>query len=471
MNGLHALPAGELAAAIREGRTTATAACEHYLARVAALNPAVNAYLTVLPEEALAAAQAADEALARGWPPGPLHGVPIAVKDLVAVRGLPARAGSALRADDPPATEDATALARLRAAGAVLLGTLNMDEFAAGFTTENSHYGPCRNPWDRQRVAGGSSGGSAAAVAAGMAAATLGSDTNGSIRVPAALCGVVGLKPTYGRVSRAGVVPFSWSLDHIGPITRTVADAALLFSILAGPDPRDPSALPDPVADVLATLEAGPGGLRVGVLRRQCVAPCFPEVVAAFDAAVARLSRHLAVEEVEAPDLESARPASAVITWVEGSGYHRRDVQARPERFDPITRNRFRAAALLPAAAYAQAQRVRAVVRQRLGEAFRRVDALLTPTTPFAAPLLVETSEVLELNGVRGPARGLLGFATQPFSFAGLPALSVPIGLAPGGLPVGLQVVGPALGEATVLRLGRCLEMLGIGGALPSPLL
>lgn len=431
----------DLAEAIRLRDVTAAEACDAYLERIAVLDPTLNAYASVLAGPARDAATRADLALDRGLPVGSLHGVPIAVKDLFAVEGQPTLAGSVLREGNPPARQDAVALARLRSAGAILLGTLKMDEFAAGLCTEHTYGPPTRNPWDLERIAGGSSGGSAVAVAAGLAAATLGTDTNGSIRVPASLCGVVGFKPTYGRIPTTGVTPLSWSLDHVGPLARSVGDASLLYRVMAGEPPVDEAASPgEQVFD----------GLRVGILPDSALRRCSPSVVRAFQDVIESIAERVRLVEVDTPALEWSGPAAGIITAVEAATYHYADLRARPLAFHRGIRSELRAAALLPASAYVRAQRVRGMVRDRFARVFEAIDVLLVPTTPVTA---------LRRGDVEG--RKVLGDFTQPFSFAGLPALSVPINLPAERLPVGLTIAGPAFEDDLVLRVGIALEAIG----------
>lgn len=434
----------ELAEAIRLRELTAVEACDAYLERIAVLDPTLNAYASVLDGPARDAAARADLALDRGLPVGSLHGVPIAVKDLFAVAGRPTLAGSIMREGDPPAREDAVALARLRSAGAILLGTLNMDEFAAGLCTEYTHRPPTRNPWDLDRIAGGSSGGSAVAVAAGLAAATLGTDTNGSIRVPASFCGVVGFKPTYGRIPTTGITPLSWSLDHVGPMARSVGDARLLYRVLADePAVDDASSIGDQVF----------AGLRVGILPDRSLQRCSAPVAGAFQNVVESVGKRAPMVEVDAMALEWSGPAAGIITAVEAATYHYADLRARPLAFHRGIRSELRAAALLPASAYVRAQRVRGMVRDRFARMFENVDVLLVPTTPVTA---------LQRGDLEG--RKVLGHFTQPFSFAGLPALSVPVNVPAERLPVGLTIVGPPFGDELVLRVGIALEAIGAVG-------
>ncbi|HSL49280.1 MAG TPA: AtzE family amidohydrolase [Candidatus Deferrimicrobiaceae bacterium] len=451
-----------LAAAVRAGRVSARAVTEAALGRISARGPAVNAFTTVLAEQARADADRVDRAIASGRDAGPLAGLPFAVKDLFDVAGITTLAGSKINRERPPAARDAVAVAALRRAGAVLVGALNMDEYAYGFTTENSHYGPVRNPHDATRVAGGSSGGSGAAVGAGLVPLTLGSDTNGSVRVPASLCGVFGLKPTYGRVSRTGTTLFAGSFDHVGALGRSVRDVTAALDVMQGPDPQDPVCTTRPLEPCLPLLGEGIDGLRIGVLDGHFARGGEPEVFAA----VARVAAALgASRRVTIPEAHRARAAAMVITASEGANAHLADLKRRPHDFDPLTRDRFLAGALVPAAAYVQAQRFRAWYRARVAELFGEVDVLLAPTTPCPAPRIGQDRIVLD--GVEVLTRPNLGVYTQPLSFIGLPVLSAPV-TRPGALPLGVQIVGAPFREAHVLRVGALLEAKGVVAAAVS---
>jgi AtzE family amidohydrolase len=337
-----------------------------------------------------------------------------------------------------------------------------MDEYAYGFTTENSHYGPVRNPHDATRVAGGSSGGSGAAVGAGLVPLTLGSDTNGSVRVPASLCGVFGLKPTYGRVSRTGTTLFAGSFDHVGALGRSVRDVTAALDVMQGPDPQDPVCATRPLEPCLPLLGEGIDGLRIAVLDGHFARGGEPEVFAA----VARVAAALGTSRrVTIPEAHRARAAAMVITASEGANAHLADLKRRPHDFDPLTRDRFLAGALVPAAAYVQAQRFRAWYRARVAELFGEVDVLLAPTTPCPAPRIGQDRIVLD--GVEVLTRPNLGVYTQPLSFIGLPVLSAPV-TRPGALPLGVQIVGAPFREAHVLRVGALLEAKGVVAAAVS---
>jgi len=446
-----------IAAAVRAGKTRARDVVAGALERIAQRDATLNAFTGVLRERALSDADAIDRRLASGQDPGPLAGVPFAAKNLFDVAGLTTLAGSKINADKPVASRDATAVARLRAAGAVLVGTLNMDEYAYGFSTENTHYGPTRNPRDPSRIAGGSSGGSAAAVAGGLVPVTLGTDTNGSIRVPAALCGVFGLKPTFARVSRAGVVPLAWSFDHVGPFARDVADLAAAFDAISGPDARDPACATRPATRCADVLERGIDGLRIAVLGGHFARLAADEALAA----VAGVASALRVRrEVTLPEAHRARAAAQVITACEAGAYHLDNLRSRAADFDPMTRDRLLAAALLPAAAYLGAQRFRAWFRARVAEVFGQADVLLAPTTPWTAPA-IGAPWTTRVDGIEVPTRGHLGVSTQPLSFIGLPVISVPV-VAPGTLPVGVQLVAAPFQEAALFRVAARLEAEGV---------
>jgi aspartyl-tRNA(Asn)/glutamyl-tRNA(Gln) amidotransferase subunit A len=449
-----------IAAAVRTGKTRARDVVADALARIAQRDVTLNAFTSVLSERALADADAIDRRVAAGHDAGALAGVPFAVKNLFDVAGLTTLAGSTINAERPPAPRDATAVARLRAAGAVLVGALNMDEYAYGFSTENTHYGPTRNPHDPSRIAGGSSGGSAAAVAGGLVPLTLGTDTNGSIRVPAALCGVFGLKPTFGRVSRAGVVPLAWSFDHVGPFARHVTDLAVAFDAIAGPDALDPVCSARPAARCADELARGVDGLRLAVAGGHFARLAADEALAV----VGHVATALGVRrEVALPEPHRARAAAQVITACEAAAYHLESLRSRAGDFDPMTRDRLLAAALLPATAYVRAQRFRAWFRERVAELFGETDVLLAPTTPWTAPA-IGAPWTTRIDGTEVPTRGHLGVFTQPLSFIGLPVISVPI-VAAGALPLGVQLVAAPFNEAALFRVAARLQADGVVGS------
>ncbi|MBW4485413.1 MAG: AtzE family amidohydrolase [Tildeniella torsiva UHER 1998/13D] len=447
-----------LAAAIKAGSLSAVTVLEATLADIALRNPALNCFTAVTAARARSQAQAIDDAIAAGEDPGPLAGVPFAVKNLFDIEGITTVAGAKLNQGNPPAAQDATVVARLQQAGAVLVGALNMDEYAYGFVTINAHFGTTPNPHDPTRMSGGSSGGSAAAVAAGLVPFTLGSDTNGSIRVPASLCGVYGLKPTYGRLSRAGAFLFSSSLDHVGPMARSLPDLATLYDVMQGPDPTDPVCTQRSPELVAPSLTEGIDGLRIAQLGGHFARGMEPLV----RDVLAEMIQSLGISDVvEFPETHRARAAAYIITACEGSQLHLERLRQSPMEFDPATRDRFLAGAMLPAAWYLQAQRLRRWYRDRVREVFQNYDVLITPTTPCVAPPLDQTT--LEIDGEIYPLRPHLGFYTQPLSFIGLPVLSVPIHR-PGQLPVGIQLIAAPYQEAKLFRVAAWLEGKGVGG-------
>ncbi|MBC1218459.1 AtzE family amidohydrolase [Nostoc sp. UCD121] len=446
--------------AVRAAKVSAVEVTQAALARIAARDHQLNCFTAVTAETALIEAVRIDEEIAQGNNPGLLAGVPFAVKNLFDIAGFTTLAGSKINAENPAASLDATAVAKLKQAGAVLVGALNMDEYAYGFVTENSHYGATHNPHDLQRVAGGSSGGSAAAVAAGLVPLTLGSDTNGSIRVPAALCGVFGLKPTYGRLSRAGVALFSSSFDHIGPFARSVQDIATVFDVLQGEDDRDPICTKRPPELVLPQLKQDISDIRIAIAADYFTKGAEPEALAAVQKVADALN---VTEYVTIPEAERARAAAFVITASEGANLHLDKLRLRPQDFDPATRDRFLAGALIPSSWYLQAQRFRSWYRDRVREVFQNVDIIIAPTTPISAPLIGQESMILDGEGIL--VRPHLGLFTQPLSFIGLPVLSVPI-QRPNALPLGVQLIAAPYNEALILRIAAALELKSVVSAI-----
>ncbi|MEO0396554.1 MAG: AtzE family amidohydrolase [Cyanobacteria bacterium P01_A01_bin.137] len=450
------MSASHIAQQISCGKITAQAVVQAALDRIAQQDKRLNCFTHVLTDSALATAAAIDQKLAQGESVGPLAGVPFAVKNLFDIADTVTLAGSKINQDNSAATLDATAVAKLKAAGAVLVGALNMDEYAYGFVTVNHHYGTTPNPHDPTRISGGSSGGSAAAVAAGLVPLTLGSDTNGSIRVPASLCGVYGLKPTYGRLSRAGVYLFSSSLDHVGPFARSVPDLALAFASLQGPDSRDPICTDR--SPTLPNLSGNVTGLRIAIAGEHFAQGMTPTVARALEMVAKALN---ATSTVTLPETARARAAAYIITASEGSQLHLSRLQTRLQDFDPATRDRFLAGALIPSSWYLQAQRFRRWYRDQVRQIFDTVDLILAPTTPCSAPLREQTT--MELEGEPVLIRPHLGVYTQPLSFIGLPVLSVPVRLA-GELPVGVQLIARPYHENIIFQAATALEQSGITG-------
>jgi 1-carboxybiuret hydrolase len=451
----------DIAGSVQRGERSAVDAVRAALQRIEASEPRINAFTAVLAERALERAAAIDAHARRTTLP--LAGVPFAVKNLFDIAGLATLAGSRIEATSPPATRDALLVRRLEAAGAVLVGALNMDEFAYGFTTENSHYGATRNPHDSTRISGGSSGGSAAAVAAGQVPLTLGSDTNGSIRVPASLCGVFGLKPTFGRLPRNGSYPFVAALDHLGPFARSAADLAAAYDAMQGPAAGDPACAPRAAEPVSALLARCATGVRIAVLGGWFREMARPEALAAVDAVAQALG---VTRLVEWPEVARARAAAFLITANEGATLHLEQLRRRAHDFDPLTRERFLANALIPAAWVAQSQRVRHWFARRVAKCFESVDVLLAPATPCVAPPI--GTEWLDLNGQRLPARASMGLLTQPVSCIGLPVASVPVWgrcVDAPHLPIGVQLIAAPWREDLCLRVAQQLESAGVCSA------
>lgn len=447
--------ATDIAHAVMSGKVKAAAVIDATLKRIEAAEPTINAFTDVIAFRARKRAAEIDRGLHRG----PLLGVPFAVKNLFDIQGLPTRAGSRINADGPKAARDGALVRKLEAAGAILVGGLNMGEYAYDFTGENAHYGPSRNPHDTTRMTGGSSGGSGAAVAAGEVPLALGSDTNGSIRVPSSLCGLFGLKPTYGRLSRAGSFPFVDAFDHLGPLARSVADLAASFDAMQGWDPDDPVCTDRPADPTSMVLGEGISGLRIGVAGDYFARGGMPE---AFEA-VATVARALDAKNIVAiPQAAIARAAAYVITAIEGSQLHLPRLRTRPQDFDPDTRERFMAGALLPGSWYVKAQRFRRHYRAEVQKLFRDVDIILAPATPCTAPKLGQV--MMTLDGVELPVRANLGLYTQPISFIGLPVVVAPLHK-PGSLPIGVQIIANHYNEAAALRVARHLEKEGVASA------
>ena len=454
------LSASEIASAVSGRKLTAASVIEAALTRIAKHDPILNAFTDVTAARARAKARAVDAMVAAGKNAGSLAGVPFAVKNLFDVQGLSTRAGSKINRDLQPSPRDATLIERLEAAGAVLVGALNMGEFAYDFTGENVHDGPSRNPHDVTRMTGGSSGGSGSAVGGGLVPLTLGSDTNGSIRVPSSFCGIFGLKPTYGRLSRARSFPFVYSLDHLGPFARNVADLALAYDAMQGPDADDAACTaraPEPVAPLLAQ---DIGGLRIAVAGGYFQKNVFSEAVEA----VARVAKALGTTRtIEIPEAGRARAAAYVITTAEGASLHLDRLRKRPNDFDPAVRDRLLAGAMIPAAMVDRAQKFRRWYRAQVLELFKSVDVILAPATPCVAPKLGQTTFVLD--GVEMPVRANIGIHTQPISFIGLPVVAVPVPLEP--MPIGVQIIAAPWREDIALRVAHTLERAGVVSAAP----
>ncbi len=455
---LHTLRSHELARGVAAGEFSAAELLEQSIACIVATDSRVNAFTGRTYARARAEAAAIDARRARGEALPPLAGVPYAVKNLFDIAGEVTLAGSKINRSHAPAAADAVLVQRMQQAGAVLVGSLNMDEYAYGFTTENTHYGPCHNPHDLSRIAGGSSGGSGAAVAAGQVPIALGSDTNGSIRVPSSLCGVWGLKPTFGRLSRRGSYPFVHSIDHLGPFADSVEGLALAYDALQHPDALDPGCHARRVEPVIPLLGQGTGGLRIGVLGGY-----FHDHATAPAREVLRLAARVlgARETVEWPDAAAARAAAFIITASEGGSLHLADLRTRADDFEPLSVDRFIAGALQPVAWYLRAQRFRRLYRDKVNALFKDWDLLLAPATPVSAPHI--GTEWLDINGQQHPCRPAMGLLTQPISFAGCPVVAAPLWPeGTGGLPIGVQLITAPWREDLALRAALALQQSGL---------
>ena len=447
----------ETVKAVQNGETTAHAVMVAALGRIEANNERLGAFTDVLRDRAMARAGAVDVAVQAGKKL-PLAGVPFGAKNLFDIAGLRTRAGSKINRENQPAKADAALIAKLEAAGAVCVGALNMGEYAYDFTGENTHDGPSRNPHDLSHMSGGSSGGSATAVAAGLVPLALCSDTNGSIRVPASLCGLFGLKPTYGRLSRHGTFPFVASLDHLGPVARSVEDLALSYDAMQGFDEADPASIKRPLEAVSGRLERGSAGLRIAVADGYFTG----------DAEVREVIQHVATalevtRKITVPEAQTARAAAFLITMAEGSNLHLERLRTRPQDFDPEVRDRLLAGALLPAGWVETAQKFRRVYHDEMLKLFEEVDIILAPATPMRAPKLGQKTAVF--GGVEMPVRPNLGIFTQPISFIGLPVAVAPIWIEGHKLPLGVQVIAAPWREDFALRVARQLEKTGTAKA------
>jgi AtzE family amidohydrolase len=455
---------------VAAGDRSAREVCDAALVRIESTDAQINAFTERTLKRARAEADAVDALRARGEVLPPLAGLPYAVKNLFDIEGLTTLAGSKINRELPPAREDAVLVQRLKAAGAVLVGALNMDEYAYGFSTENTHYGPTRNPHDITRMSGGSSGGSGAAIAAGQVPLTLGSDTNGSIRVPSSLCGTWGLKPTFGRLSRRGSYPFVHSIDHLGPLGDSVEALALSYDAMQGADALDPGCHALHVQPAMEKLARGAAGLRIGILGGY-----FHELATPAARSVAQLAARTlgAKEEVEWPDAAIGRAAAFIITASEGGSLHLDDLRKRPQDFEPLSVDRFISGALQPADWYLKAQRFRRVYRDRVNALFQHWDVLIAPATPVSAPVIGD--DWIDINGTRHPSRPSLGLLTQPISFAGCPVVAAPMWPeGTGGMPIGVQLIAAPWNEELCLRAAKVLQDSGVAhlrAAAPTPAL
>jgi aspartyl-tRNA(Asn)/glutamyl-tRNA(Gln) amidotransferase subunit A len=446
------LTISQVAPLLRERRLSPVELTQAFLDRIEAVDAQLRSFIALLPERALEQARTAEAEIQQGNYRGPLHGIPIGLKDLYDTKGILTTAMSRVTPDRVP-DENATTVARLNDAGTILLGKLAMHEFALGGADPTSLFPPARNPWDLERIPGGSSSGSGAAVAAGLCMGALGSDTGGSIRGPASFCSIVGLKPTYGRVSNYGVVPLSWSQDHCGPMTWTVEDTALMLQAIAGYDTKDPTTSTAPVPDYSQALKEDIRGLKVGVPRRyffQSGPDVEPETLAAIERALEVMaSLGTTVQDVEIPHIEYARPVNQVIMMGEAFAFHEQNLKARRQDYGNMVRDRFLLGGLLTISDYVQAQRVRRLIKQEMAQVLQEVDVMVTPTSPKPAPLL---------EGYSGVSTLISPSFTGPFNVSGLPSISVPGGFTSAGLPIGLQIAGRPFDECTVLRVAYAYQ-------------
>jgi aspartyl-tRNA(Asn)/glutamyl-tRNA(Gln) amidotransferase subunit A len=433
----------------RNGKLSPVEVTQAVLDRIHTLDKRLNAFITVLDEPALKRARQAEVELRAGNDLGPLHGVPVSLKDLIETAGVRTTCASPIRRDEIPA-QSATVARRLEEAGAVLIGKCNLLEFAYGIV--HPEFGQCNNPWDITRTSGGSSSGSAASIAAGMGYGSLGTDTGGSIRIPASYCGVVGFKPTYGRVSRQGVFPLSWSLDHVGTLTRTVTDSAILLKIIAGQDPLDTTSSPSPVPDYQAVLNGDVRGLRLGILEQHMTGlDLRPGVEDSVRQAISLLEKAgMLIKEIQLPSLDGADPAMLLAILPESTLIHEKWLRQRPQDYAEMTRQQLETGALISAVDYLRAQQYRTLLLRECMQAFQDVDIIVNPTVAWEAP-----QEDPSLAGGEGATEAR---RTGPFNLTGLPAISVPCGFGPSGLPLGLQIIGAPFAEETVIRVAFAYE-------------
>jgi len=452
---LASLPVHELGPMMRSRKVSPVEVTEAVLANVGRHERVLNAYIDVYRVEALQAARDAESEIAHGRYRGPLHGIPIGIKDNIYLADRVTTMGSKIHAGFV-SSDNATVVDRLSDAGAVFVGKLNMHEYALGGTTDNPHYGTCRNPWDLNKSPGGSSGGSAAALASNMASAALGSDTSGSIRIPAGFCGIVGLKPTYGRVSRYGCFPEAWTLDHVGPMTRSVKDAALLLDALSGYDPRDPGSLHLPPTNTANSLRDSCEGLTIGVVEDFYFSNVDDEIARCVWAGIDALREHGAhVKTISIPRLKDCEWALTIIDTAETSTVHRANLRGRPQDYGDDVRLLLECGELPSAVDYLEAQQLRRHLRADVNAAFSKVDVIVGPTLPIRTPTI--GAETAMMNGRDVDALENLIRLVGPASLLGLPSLSVPCGLVE-GMPVGMQIIGPSRGEQAVMDVGHVLE-------------
>ena len=427
-----------------------------HLDRISETEAVLNSFITLLADEAREAAKRAESMINRGNYLGPLHGIPVGLKDLFNTGGVKTTSGSRIFDNYIP-NEDCTVASKFRAAGAILIGKLNMHQFAYGPTGENPDYGHMHNPWDPEKIAGGSSGGSGSAAASGQCTITMGSDTGGSVRIPSAFCGIVGLKPTYGLVSRHGLTPLSWCLDHPGPMVRTVEDAALSMNVISGFDPKDIASARVTIPDYSQSLNKPIRGMKVGIVKEFFDALIDPEVELVVRNAISHLeSLGAELHEVSMPMFEQSQAISGTILMCEAAAYHRELLKLHAEELYPPVRLRLESGLLITAADYLKAQQARSMFNTSVDELYRSVDVLVGPSQPITAPTLLEQS--VEINGTRIGTTAAVTQYSRPYNITGTPAITIPCGFSESGMPIGLQIAGKAFDEATVLQTAHAYE-------------
>jgi len=455
--GLHQHTLLEAAQMVEHRKVSPVELTDTVLKQIERAEPKINAFITVLAEQARAVAKAHEDMISAGYYLGPLHGIPIALKDNLYTKGVRSTAGSKVLGDFVP-EEDATVTARLKSAGAIIVGKTNMHEFAWGGTTDNPHYGPTRNPWDPRRFPAGSSGGSGAAVAARECFGAIGTDTGGSIRLPSAVNGVTGIRPTIGRVSNYNIVPLAWSMDTAGPMTRTVADCATMFNFIAGHDPKDEASARIPVSDYTAQLNRGVKGIRIGIVPDYFFTHLQPPVHDAVRGALRVLEGQKAeVVEVEIANIHGNISAQLTIESAEPSTYHQHWLRTRPQDYGDDVRVLLEVGEMLLATHYLQAQRYRTLLRHEFVEAFEHVDVFICPTLPFVATPVGDMKVVIEGGKEEDMLSAIMQYTGVP-SLTGLPSMSVPCGFSPDGLPIGMQIIGKPFDEATIFRVGHAYQ-------------
>lgn len=456
MNSLCAISIKEAAGLISAHKIKPSELVEAHIERINATDDKLNSFVTILSESALQSSFIAEKEIMNGNYRGPIHGIPIGLKDLYDTAGTITTVGSKIYRERLP-QEDATVVSRLKEAGAIVVGKLQMHEFALGATSINPHDGPARNPWDTERITGGSSGGSASSVAAGQCMASLGTDTGGSIRIPSALCGIVGLKPTFGRVSRKGVFPLSWTMDTVGPMTRTVEDAALMLNAMVSFDPSDPGSSPHETEDFTSKLGLGIKGLTIGVPQEYFYETTSPEVKEALNSAEKVFeSLGAKVIPISIPVLEHSLAISGTIMLTEAASVHERNLKDRPFDIGDDVRLRLTQGSLYSAVDYLKAQRGRHEFNNQIDKAMETVDILLAPTVGIGAPKIDDKTVVL--NGVEYPALALMPRLTRPHNICGLPTISIPCGFTSSGLPIGMQLAGRAFEDSVVIQTANAYE-------------